>query len=94
MFIFSFFLPDDECTIVEPGCGAALAAVYSGVLAKLHSRGQLPDMKSGPVVVIVCGGRSVSLQLLQQWSKEFNVPFPTPQKDLNNFASSQNQEDF
>jgi L-serine/L-threonine ammonia-lyase len=63
--LFYIYLPHDECTVVEPGCGAALAAVYRGMLARLHE-GQLPEMKPEPVVVIVCRGCRVSLQLLKE----------------------------
>lgn len=68
---------DDEYTIVEPGCGASLASVYCGVLTRLHAEGKLPHLESRPAVIIVCGGRSVSLHLLQDWAKQFNVPFPS-----------------
>ncbi|PSN41506.1 L-serine dehydratase/L-threonine deaminase [Blattella germanica] len=69
---------DDECSMVEPGCGAALAAVYSGLLTKLYNNGKLPQLASGPAVVIVCGGRCVSTRLLQSWSNQFNVAYPFP----------------
>jgi L-serine/L-threonine ammonia-lyase len=49
---------DDHRVLVEPACGAALAAVE-----------QRPDaiVGRGPVVVIVCGGAGVSLNLLRSW---------------------------
>lgn len=71
---------DDEYTIVEPSCGASLATVYCGLLTKLHAEGKLPHLKSRPAVIIVCGGRSVSLSLLQEWAKQFNVSFPATQE--------------
>ncbi|PNF37463.1 L-serine dehydratase/L-threonine deaminase [Cryptotermes secundus] len=67
---------DDEHILVEPGCGATLSAVYCGVLEKLQTEGVLPHLTMGPVVVIVCGGNSVSLSLLKEWAENFNVPFP------------------
>ncbi|XP_006877028.1 PREDICTED: serine dehydratase-like [Chrysochloris asiatica] len=55
---------DDERMLVEPACGAALAAIYSGVLGRLQSEGRLsPSLAS--VVVIVCGGNSIDSQGLQ-----------------------------
>jgi len=69
---------DDERTLVEPGCGATLAAVYCGVLKKLQAEGYLPDLASGPIVVIVCGGNGASLSLFQEWAARFNVEFPSP----------------
>jgi L-serine/L-threonine ammonia-lyase len=44
--------------LVEPACGAALAAV---------AQGPAPLQGRDPVVVVVCGGAGVSLELLQQW---------------------------
>ncbi|XP_021917379.1 L-serine dehydratase/L-threonine deaminase-like [Zootermopsis nevadensis] len=69
---------DDERTLVEPGCGATLSAVYCGVLARLQNEGFLPQLTTGPVVVIVCGGNGVSLHLLQDWAATFNLEFPSP----------------
>ncbi|XP_006151745.1 serine dehydratase-like [Tupaia chinensis] len=55
---------DDERMLVEPACGAALAAVYSGLLGRLQAEGHLsPSLSS--VVVIVCGGNSIDSQELQ-----------------------------
>jgi len=64
--------------LVEAGCGAALSAMYCGVLEKLQAEGFLPDLTSGPIVVIVCGGNGVSLSILQEWAASFNVEFPSP----------------
>lgn len=47
---------DDHRMLVEPACGAALAPVYGGTLPA-----------EGPVVVVVCGGASASLEALQAW---------------------------
>ncbi|XP_069353333.1 serine dehydratase-like [Eulemur rufifrons] len=55
---------DDERMLVEPACGAALAAVYSGLLGRLQAEGRLqPGLTS--VVVIVCGGSGIDSQELQ-----------------------------
>ena len=50
--------------LVEPACGAALAAVYENAAA-------LEPFES--VVVEVCGGSIVNLPLLQQWSHALGV---------------------
>ncbi|GAB1290096.1 Serine dehydratase-like [Apodemus speciosus] len=56
---------DDERMLVEPACGAALAAVYSDILGRLQAEGRLsPTLAS--VVVIVCGGNNISSQQLQE----------------------------
>lgn len=49
---------DQQRVLVEPACGVALAAVYEKLLAV--------DVKA-PVVVVVCGGANVSLQLFEEW---------------------------
>ncbi|KAI5277408.1 Serine Dehydratase-Like [Manis pentadactyla] len=55
---------DDERMLVEPACGAALAAIYSGLLGRLQAEGCLhPSLAS--VVVIVCGGNGIDSRELQ-----------------------------
>jgi L-serine/L-threonine ammonia-lyase len=49
---------NDHRLLVEPACGAALAAVYQ------HS----PALAGAPsVLVIVCGGSGVTMERLQHW---------------------------
>lgn len=55
---------DDERMLVEPACGAALAAIYSGLLGRLQAEGRLPRPLPS-VVVIVCGGNSIDSQELR-----------------------------
>ena len=53
---------EDHQMVVEPACGASLAAVYDNV----------PELGSyGSVLVIVCGGVTSTIDQLQQWSKNF-----------------------
>lgn len=56
---------DDERMLVEPACGAALAAVYSGILGRLQAEGRL-RLAHASIVVIVCGGNNISNQQLQE----------------------------
>ncbi|XP_029972807.1 serine dehydratase-like [Salarias fasciatus] len=56
---------DEERVLVEMACGAALAAVYSGVITRLQSEGRLPAAL-GPLMVIVCGGSSVNMEQLSE----------------------------
>lgn len=63
---------DDHRYIVEPACGATLAAVYSGLIPTLQAKGQLPPSISS-ALVIVCGGAVVTLDLLMQWKQQFNL---------------------
>lgn len=58
------FPTDDEKILVEPACGAALAAVYSGVVSRLQGESRLPAPLAS-LVVIVCGGSNISLAQLQ-----------------------------
>ncbi|KAM9842668.1 serine dehydratase-like [Aulostomus maculatus] len=54
---------DEERVLVEMACGAALAAIYSGVVSRLQAEGRLPTL-SGPLLVIVCGGSSIDMEQL------------------------------
>jgi len=53
--------------LVEPACGAALSVVYDEELLKKHTEG------CRNVVVIVCGGSAVSMELLLQWKRDFKI---------------------
>ncbi|KAK7477440.1 hypothetical protein BaRGS_00031342, partial [Batillaria attramentaria] len=63
---------DDHRYIVEPACGATLAAIYSGTISALQAKGQLPASLSS-VLVIVCGGAIVTLDMLQKWKEQFSL---------------------
>ena len=52
---------DEHRELVEPACGAALAPIYDRCE---YLRGR------GPVLVEVCGGAGVNLELLQGWRRE------------------------
>lgn len=53
---------DDHHLLVEPACGAALAIAY-------ENRPILDHYQS--IVIIVCGGSGVSLELIDTWRKKF-----------------------
>lgn len=55
-------LAQDFRILVEPACGAALAVVYSDEYWRRIAA-------EGPVVVVVCGGSAVSLELIDEWKK-------------------------
>ena len=69
----NYVLPfsDDHRVLVEPACGASLAALYGDVIHNLQNEGKLGPVKSA--LVIVCGGSSVSLAQLQKWKVMFNL---------------------
>ncbi len=52
---------DDHRVLVEPACGASLAAAYERA-SPLGGR--------GPVLIIVCGGAGVTRDLLAQWDRQ------------------------
>ena len=53
------FLSDHRLA-VEPACGAVLSSVYAGLLPRL-------DLPPGPVVVVVCGGNIVNIDMINKW---------------------------
>jgi len=60
----------DHRMLVEVACGAALAPLYSDRLrAKLLD--QLKDNEDSVIVVEVCGGSGVNLDLLRGWKESF-----------------------
>lgn len=60
-------LADDERIMVEPACGVSLAVCYDGRLKKL-----VPGLKKdSKVVVVVCGGSNVTLEMLMGYRKKF-----------------------
>jgi len=63
---------DDEKILVEPACGAALAAVYSGVIKRLQGEGKLAQ-RLGPVVIVVCGGNNISMEQLARLKKQLGI---------------------
>uniref|UniRef100_A0A8C7XFW9 L-serine ammonia-lyase n=1 Tax=Oryzias sinensis TaxID=183150 RepID=A0A8C7XFW9_9TELE len=54
---------DEERVLVEMACGAALAAVYGGLICRFQAEGRLPT-PLGPLVVVVCGGSGVNMEQL------------------------------
>lgn len=52
---------NDQRRLVEPACGAALAAVYEQMIVEEQ------------VLVIVCGGAAVTLGMLAGWAKSFAI---------------------
>lgn len=56
---------DDHRALVEPACGAALSVIYEG-----NKVFPLSEMKT--ILVIVCGGVGISMDLLNQYMTDFN----------------------
>ncbi|KAG0087505.1 hypothetical protein BGZ93_005232 [Podila epicladia] len=60
----------DHRFLVEPSCGAALAAAYTpGLFAKTF-----PHLnKNSNIVMIVCGGSNINFEILEQFKNQFGV---------------------
>ena len=58
---------DDHRLLVEPACGAALAAVYGAAPALAAA---------GSVVVVVCGGAVVDSASLRRTAAQLGLPLP------------------
>ncbi len=57
----------DQRVLVEPACGAALAAVYGVAQRSKHLAA------ANRICVIACGGSAVSLELLDGWKRTFGL---------------------
>ncbi|KAE8452446.1 hypothetical protein EG329_000348 [Mollisiaceae sp. DMI_Dod_QoI] len=64
---------DDERIIVESACGASIATAYNGTLHAVLSP-QISDAEFSKknVVIIVCGGSNITLQILEKYRKEYS----------------------
>ena len=60
---------DHERILVEPACGASVALVYDGRLRR-YLKGFGPESK---VVIVVCGGSKISLELLNGYKEKYQV---------------------
>ncbi len=59
---------DDHRVLVEPACGAALAAGYDRV--EPLEEFTVSSARREPVVFIVCGGAAVNREMLEKWDSE------------------------
>jgi L-serine/L-threonine ammonia-lyase len=61
--------------LVEPACGAALAILYSDRLRNHYfsnqSSGTTTTKQDGPIVIEICGGSGVNIDLLKDWETKF-----------------------
>ena len=69
----SFLHTDENRVLVTLACGAALAAIYSpAVLESVRSSEKLTRPLQN-VVVIVCGGNGVDLNMMDYWKKNYDI---------------------
>ena len=70
-------LADDERLLVEPACGVNVALCYDGRLKKL-----LPELTAeSKVVIVLCGGATVTLKMLIEWREQFGLMEKETTKD-------------
>ena len=55
--------------LVEPACGAALAVLYSDRLRNQYFPPVAFGDLNGPVVIEICGGSGINIDLLKEWEK-------------------------
>ena len=59
----------DHRMLVEPACGAALAVLYSDRLRSHYFAPTSVGHSEGPVIVEICGGSGINIDLLKEWEK-------------------------
>jgi L-serine/L-threonine ammonia-lyase len=64
-------LARDHRILVEPACGAALAILYQERLREQFLSEARSTTPGGPIVVEICGGSGVTVELLQEWESKF-----------------------
>lgn len=66
---------NDARMLVEVACGATIAIVYNGDLRKAMGGDELSDEEWSRknVVVIVCGGSNVTLEILRNYQEKYGV---------------------
>lgn len=61
---------EDHRLLIEPACGAALAVAYT---ERLRSKYLLDNNIEGPIVLEVCGGSGVNIELLSKWKVDYGL---------------------
>jgi L-serine/L-threonine ammonia-lyase len=65
---------DDTRLLVEVACGATIAPVYNGDLRKTLGKGlNDEEWKQKNIVLIVCGGSNISLEILNKYRDTYGV---------------------
>ncbi|KAF2626092.1 tryptophan synthase beta subunit-like PLP-dependent enzyme [Macroventuria anomochaeta] len=61
---------DDERIMVEASCGVSLALCYGRKLRQV-----MPELtEASKVVIVVCGGKNVTTNMLQTWNEQLKQP--------------------
>lgn len=65
---------EDARILVEVACGATIATVYNGALRRHVGKGMADEEWAAKnVVLVVCGGSSINLDLLRKYRDEYGV---------------------
>ena len=65
---------DDHRMLVEPACGAGLSSIYSDAFSSAdHPLRSISNENQKPIILVVCGGEIVSLDLLQKWKHQLSL---------------------
>lgn len=65
---------DDARMLVESACAATIATVYNGDLRKYLGDGLSDEQWAAKkIVVVVCGGSNISLEMLEKYKVQFGV---------------------
>lgn len=69
----SVYFADDTRTIIEVACGASVAAAYNSPMLRrvLFPSCSDEEFRSKNVVIVVCGGSNVSLQVLDEYRRKY-----------------------
>ncbi|OIW30252.1 tryptophan synthase beta subunit-like PLP-dependent enzyme [Coniochaeta ligniaria NRRL 30616] len=67
-------LLDDARMLVEVACGATIATAYNGDLRRYLGKGMSDEEWKGKnVVLVVCGGSNINLELLNKYKETYGV---------------------
>jgi len=81
-------LADDERMLVEPACGVNVALCYEGRLKQALGQKLSPD---SVVVIVLCGGSNVTLDMLSEWRKEYGyIEKDVPNDELPSSVTASN----
>lgn len=80
---------DDERIMVEPACAVSIATAYNGTLSSLFPELTPEEFAKLNIVIVVCGGSKVTLQILE----EYKVKYGSDEAVLRKFHARKQAED-
>ena len=70
--IASVCFADDERIMVEPACAVSIATAYNGTLSSLYPDLTPEEFAKLNIVLVVCGGSKVTLQILEDYRLKYS----------------------